>query len=208
MYRFAQRVSGVERGADGRQSFVLNWTAGAGCDPTQWYIARVEQTAVRVHNRIILSPGPYQLRVVAHDPMRDVAGSVVYDLEVPDFDRLPFSMRVLMSKSGSTVVTARADEQIKRILPAPPNALRTLPQNDELAVFAEVYDDGRAPAQPIEIVTTVQSDAGAMVFEHAEVRESAGAARNAGRVRLHDTNPARDLGARRLHLGREASSLL
>jgi hypothetical protein len=134
--------------------------------------ARAERSGVRVLNRTNLPPGRYQLRVAAHDPSRNVVGSIVYDLEVPDFDRLPFSMSrpLLMSKSGSRLVTARVDEQTKAVLPAPPVATRTFPQNDELAVFAEVYD--RAPAHTVDIVTTVRSEAGSLVFEQAQQRES------------------------------------
>jgi len=121
-----------------------------------------------------LPPGPYQLRVAVHDPARNVAGSINYDLQVPDFDRLPFSMSglLLMSASGSRIVTAKADEQAKTLLPVPPIATRTFPQNDELGLFAEVYDDGKAHAHTVVIATTVRSDAGAVVFEKEEERES------------------------------------
>ena len=54
--------------------------------------ARVEQTGVRLLNRIDLPPGRYQLRVAARDTGRRRVGSVIYDLEVPDFYKLPFSM--------------------------------------------------------------------------------------------------------------------
>ena len=39
-------------------------------------------------------------------------------------------------------MTVQPDEQLKAVLPAPPSARRTFPQNDELALFTEVYDDG------------------------------------------------------------------
>ena len=101
-------------------------------------------------------------------------GSVVYDLEVPDYSKLPFSMSglVITSLSGASLATARADEQLKAVLPVPPTAQRTFPQNDELALFAEIYDDGRAPDHKVDIVTTVRSDTGTVLFKNEEERAS------------------------------------
>ena len=64
---------------------------------------RVEQTGFRVLNRLDLPPGRYQLRVAAHDTAGGGVGSVLYDLDVPDFDKLPFGISglVLTSASGA-----------------------------------------------------------------------------------------------------------
>jgi VWFA-related protein len=139
--------------------------------------ARIEQSALRTLNRISLPPGPYQLRVAVHDPGRSVSGSIVYDMNVPDFDRLPLSMSglLIMSIAGSRIVTAKIDDEAKALLPAPPSALRTFPQNDELGVFAEVYENsgGTAPAKVV-ISTTVRTAAGDIVFEEEEEPQSGG----------------------------------
>jgi len=135
---------------------------------------RVEQTGVRILHRMSLAPGPYQFRVALTNPATNLAGSIIYDLHVPDFDRLPFSMSglLLMSATGSRIITATADEQARAMLPAPPTVMRSFPQNDELGLFAEVYDDDRAPAHKVGIVTTVRSNDGAVIFEDAQERES------------------------------------
>ena len=69
-------------------------------------------------------------------------------------------------------MTVRADEQLKGVLPVPPTAQRTFPQNDELALFAEIYDDGRAPEHKVDIVTTVRSDTGTVLFMNEDERAS------------------------------------
>ena len=135
--------------------------------------ARVQQTGFRLLNRIDLPPGRYQLRVASHDTGGKV-GSVLFDLDVPDYGKLPFGMSglVLTSLSGASMVTAKADDQMRSVLPAPPIAQRTFPQNDEVAVFAEVYDDGTGPSHKIDIVSTIRSDEGTIYFKNEEERDS------------------------------------
>src|SRR5437899_2783600 len=71
--------------------------------------ARIEQTGLRMLNRLDLPPGKYQLRVAAHDANGGNVGSVQYDLAVPDFQKAPFSISglVLTSGRGSAVATVR-----------------------------------------------------------------------------------------------------
>jgi hypothetical protein len=136
--------------------------------------ARVEQDGFRMLNRLELAPGRYTLRVAARDAVGGNIGSVSYDLDVPDYHTLPFSMSglVLTSMSGSAMMTARPDEQMRSVLPAAPIALRTFPQNDEIALFAEVYDRAANVPHAVDIITTLRSDEGTIVFRHEEERRS------------------------------------
>jgi VWFA-related protein len=136
--------------------------------------ARVEQSGVRILNRIDLPVGRYQLRAAARDSEKNLVGSVIYDLDVPDFYKQQMSMSgvTITSMAGAAMMTARPDEQLKTVLPAPPIALRTFPQNDELAIFAEVYDNsGKAPHK-VDIITSVLTDEGKPVFKTEDERES------------------------------------
>lgn len=136
---------------------------------------RVEQTGVRILNRVDLPPGRYQLRVAARDSERTALGSIIYDLEVPDFykEQIGMSGVTLTSLAAGSMMTARPDEQLKAVLPAPPIAMRTFANNDELAVFAEVYDNsGKAPHK-VDIVTSVLTDEGKPVFKTEDERDSA-----------------------------------
>jgi VWFA-related protein len=135
--------------------------------------ARVQQTGLRMLNRIDLPPGRYQLHVASHD-MGGEVGSILYDIEIPDYSKLPFSMSgvLITSLSSGSMITAKGDDQVKSVLPASPIAQRTFQQNDELAIFAEVYDDGTAASHKIDIVTTVRSDEGRTYFKNEEERDS------------------------------------
>jgi VWFA-related protein len=135
--------------------------------------ARVVETGLRILNRVDLPPGRYQLHVATHDVGAEV-GSVLYDLEIPDYSKVPFAMSglIMTSMSSSAMVTIKGDEQTRTLLPASPIAQRTFPENDEIALFTEIYDDGTAPAHKVDIVTTVRTDEGRIFFKNEEERDS------------------------------------
>ena len=147
-------------------------------------------------NRMDLPPGRYQLRFATHDAGGGAVGSVLYDLEVPDFAKAPISMSgiVLTSMAGAMRPTVRPDEQLRGVLPASPVALRSFPQDDELAIFAEIYDNSASSPHKVDITATVTTDEGRVMFKTDEERDSERPWREVGRLRLQRENP--DEGAR------------
>jgi VWFA-related protein len=137
--------------------------------------ARVEQSGFRVLNRIELPAGRYQLRVAARDTNKTTVGSVIYDLDVPDFykDKIGMSGLAITSLGGASMMTARPDDVMKQVLPAPPVAARAFAQNDELAVFTEVYDNSGSAPHKVDIVTSVLTDEGRVLYKNEETRDSA-----------------------------------
>jgi len=99
---------------------------------------------------------------------------VLYDLEVPDFSKAPISMSgiVLTSAAASRVPTVRPDEELRQVLPSSPVPTRVFPADDEIALFAEVYDNAAATAHKVDITTTVTSDEGKVMFKTDEARDS------------------------------------
>jgi VWFA-related protein len=136
--------------------------------------ARIEATGIRLLNRFDLPPGRYQLRVAAHDSSGGNVGSVQYDLDVPDFVKTPFGISgvVLTSTAASQLPTAHPDEQLRTVLPGPAAALRAFPQNDEVALFAEVYDNAGNTPHKVDITSTVTTDEGKVMFKADEQRDS------------------------------------
>src|SRR6185436_3854046 len=130
----------------------------------------------RIVRRLQIPPGKYQLRVGAREPGGRV-GTVIYDLEAPDFSKGTVAMSgiALASASGSRIPTASPDPTVKEfsdLLPSPPSASRDFPRNDTLAVFAEVYDNvGKTPHR-VEITATVLSDDGKVVHTTSDERKS------------------------------------
>jgi len=135
---------------------------------------RVEQTGFRVLNRMELPPGRYQLRLAARDMTKATIGSVIYDLDVPDFykDKIAMSGLAITSLGGAAMMTARPDDVMKQVLPAPPVAARDFAQNDELAVFTEVYDNSGNAPHKVDITTSVLTDEGRVLYKNEESRDS------------------------------------
>jgi VWFA-related protein len=136
---------------------------------------RIEETGLRLLNRLELPPGRYQLRIAAHDSAGGNVGALAYDLEVPDFAKAPFAISglVMTSPSAAALPTLKPDEQLKQVLPGPPVAARAFPQNEEVALFAEVYDNAAATPHKVDITTTVTTDEGKVMFKVEEPRDSA-----------------------------------
>ena len=172
--------------------------------------ARIEQTGLRMLNRLDLPPGKYQLRIAAQDQAGGNVGSVQYDLEVPDYAKVPFSMSglVLTSAAGAALPTAKADEQLKPMMPGPPVALRTFPQNDEIVLFTEVYDNAGASPHKVDITTTVTTDEGKVLFKTDETRDSTDLGGKRGGYGYTTRVPLKDLALGRYVLKVEAKSRL
>jgi VWFA-related protein len=138
-------------------------------------LERVKARGFRVVSQIDVPPGRYQLRVAAAET-GGKSGSVLYDLEVPDFYKEPLTMSGIAITAASAVQTptARSKDPLRDFLPGPPTAAREFQRGDELALFAEIYENApSAPAHKLEITTTVRADDGRVVLQNQEERNSA-----------------------------------
>jgi hypothetical protein len=91
---------------------------------------------------------------------------VVYDLDVPDFSKgaLAISGVALTSRSAAAITTLRPRDPLADALPGPSTASRDFAQDDEIVLFAEVYDN-RQPGR---------QDAPSMIALAAELRDGRG----------------------------------
>jgi VWFA-related protein len=136
----------------------------------------VEREGIRVVSRIEIPPGKYQLRVAALDGNSQLAGSVYYDLEVPDFVDGPLSMSGVVITSTSSglgpVVGLAADDAMRQMLPGPPTLVRQFQPSEELGLMTEVYDNEGKTPHKVTIATTLRADDGREVFRIADERSS------------------------------------
>ena len=138
-------------------------------------LARARERGFRITTAVNLPPGRYQLRVSAADGA-GVAGSVVRTLIVPDFYKPPLAMSglTLLSASGVLAPTARVKEDpVGLLLMRPPTTAREFTRDDQLVLFAEVYEN-QAGSQPhmIDVGTEVRAEGGQVVFRNSEARSS------------------------------------
>jgi VWFA-related protein len=136
--------------------------------------ARVAEQGLRIQTRLKLPPGKYQIRVGARETGGGRLGSLNYDIVVPDFADGPLTMSgvVVAAASMQNVMTAKPDEELRTLLPAPATALREFPEGDTLAIFAEVYDNDLKQPHKVDIRTTALADDGRTVFSTSEERDS------------------------------------
>ena len=96
----------------------------------------------------------------------------------------------LTSPASSRVPTVRPDDELRQVLPAPPVGSRIFPVGDELALFAEIYDNAGGSPHKVDITTTVTADEGKVLFKIGRHARFVGAAGEERRLRLHHAGAA------------------
>ena len=135
---------------------------------------RVKARGLRVLSQMSLPPGRYQLRVVAGNTTGKV-GSVLYDLEVPDFYKLPLAMSgvALTAASAPQVATITPKDPLAGMLPGPPTTARDFARGDVLRLFVEFYENaGNAPPHMLDFRAELRADGGRVVQQSADERSS------------------------------------
>lgn len=135
---------------------------------------RARQDGFRVISEIRLPPGKYQIRAAAGNRATR-AGSVIADVEVPDFTKGPLVMSgvSLTSEATAGAATARAKDPLRDLLPGPVTTTREFDASDTIALFAEVYENLRTrAAHTIDLAATLRADDGRVIRTVSEERSS------------------------------------
>jgi len=134
---------------------------------------RLRQKGLRVLSEMRLPRGRFQIRVAVGD-RSGKSGSVVYDVEVPDFARAPLTMSgvSLSSKALSDVTTMRPKEPLKGVLPGPITAAREFPRGDVVTLFTEVYENAPKATHTIELTAELRAEGGRASGRVSEQRSS------------------------------------
>ena len=158
-------------------------------------VQRLRASGFRVISSLELPPGRYQLRVAAREANARRTGMVFYDVEVPDFskDLMSMSSLALTSMASSLSPTARPKDPLAKLLPGPLSTYRDFSQNDEIALFTEVYETGKGPAHKVEISATMKAEGGQTVFQTREERDSSELQGSSGGYGFAAKIPLRDV---------------
>jgi VWFA-related protein len=127
---------------------------------------KIIANGVRIVSRVEVPPGAYRLMVGAAQTPSGVRGSVITEINVPDFDRQPLTLSgiAVTTSVSSRMYTARTDELLDDVLGAPPTANREFPVDSDLWVYGEIYDH-RSDAGDVVAAVTVKATDGKVVYE-------------------------------------------
>ena len=170
----------------------------------------VAATGVRFVSRLELPPGQIQMRIGARESGLGAAGTVAFDLPVPDFRRAPLMVSgiALTSHQAAGMPTAQPDEVFGQALPAQPTTVREFARDDVLVTFAEVYDNELGPPHRVDISTTLRAEDGQFVFQTSEARSSGELEGERGGYGVRAVIPLSDVTPGRYLLAVEARSRL
>ena len=137
----------------------------------------VRAGAFRIIRRIQVPPGKYHMRVGARESGAGKTGTVIFELDVPDFSKAPLAMSgvAIASAWASRIPTAVPDpkaDEFKGVLPTAPTAIREFPRGDTLSIFAEIYDNDLRAPHTVDISATILADDGKVVQTKADARKS------------------------------------
>lgn len=179
MFKNDLEVLGVATDDRGKQVTTGRNTVNLNMKPDT--AKRVTATGFRVITSLELAPGRYNLRVAVRESNTRKAGSVMFDVEVPDFskDQLTMSDIALTSAFSGAAPTVRPKDPLEKLLPGPLTTYREFTPPDELALFTEIYDNVTQPHK-VEINASVKAEGGTSVYQTREERDSADLKGSAG----------------------------
>jgi VWFA-related protein len=152
--------------------------------PETW--AHVQASGIRVVTGMALPPGRYQLRIAGGNTTLPQAGSVMYDLEVPDFSKPPLALSALtLTSRKSEAVLTVPSKTVKPVVTIVPVATREFDAGDTLIVYAEVYDNRAKEPHRLDLTAELRDGSGHRVGILASDARSDGQARQ----RLEATLP-------------------
>jgi len=135
---------------------------------------RAKARGFRVLSQATLPPGRYQMRIAAGNKAGK-AGSVVYDLEVPDFTKEPLMMSgvAITSAAAAQAPTIKPKDPLADFLPGPATAMREFDKGDLLVLFTEFYENVRGAANHmLDFKAELRAEGGRVVQQATEERSS------------------------------------
>ena len=101
---------------------------------------RAAEHGIRVVSTLTLPPDRYQLRVGAGNPKAESRlGSVIYDLDVPDFDKGPLALSTVVLMTAADRAVTASPKALTGVLPMAPTPKREFPSGTPMLLYAEAY---------------------------------------------------------------------
>jgi len=136
---------------------------------------KARKNGIRILLEPRMKPGIYQLRVAVAQAGRR-SGSVVHDVEVPDFSRKRLTLGAISLTSVETagLHVSSGKNLMTEAMPGPMSALREFSSSDRVAMYTEVYDNvGRSSPHTVTVRAEVRTETGIPVGSVSTERSSA-----------------------------------
>ncbi len=134
--------------------------------------AEVDRDGLHVLTKTDLQPGRYQLRVAVGSQQR--GGSVLLDLDVPDFSKKELTMSGLLFRGPAEPegVFLPTGDPLEAIARRGPTTSRVFRNSDIVTVYAEVYEATGGRPHNIEVNAVLRSEAGKVIPVASATRSS------------------------------------
>ena len=146
----------------------------------------VEREGLHILTKTDLQPGRYQLRIAIGTAQR--GGSVIYDLDVPDFSKKELTMSgvVLRGPKEPEGMFLPAGDPLQSLSIGAPTTVRVFRSDDKVAVFAEIYDNTGGKPHSVDLKAEIRSENGE-VTPVVTTSRSSDESKNAGGMLRLDT---------------------
>jgi len=122
--------------------------------------ADLEREGLHILTKTDLQPGRYQLRIAIGTAQR--GGSVIYDLEVPDYSKKDLTMSgvVLRGPNEPDGMFLPPGDPLQSLSIDAPTTARMFRSDDKVAIFAEIYDNTGGKPHTVDVKAEVRSESG------------------------------------------------
>ena len=168
--------------------------------------AAIERDGLRVLTKTDLKPGRYQLRVAVGSQQR--GGSVLLDLDVPDFTKKELTMSGLVLRGAETPegVFLPAGDSLEELARRGPRTDRVFRNSDVVTAYAEVYEASGGKPHDIVVNALLRNEAGQMMPVASATRSSEDVKKAGNVLRVEPQLPLADLAPGRYVFSLEAKS--
>jgi VWFA-related protein len=168
--------------------------------------AAVERNGLHVLTKTELQPGRYQLRVAVGSQQR--GGSVVLDLDVPDFSKKELAMSglVLRGVEEPEGIFLPVGDPLEALGRRGPTTARVFRTSDVVTAYAEIYDDPGGRPHSIEVKAVLRSEAGTVIPVASATVSSDDLKKTGNMLRVEPRLPLGDLQPGRYVFSLEAKS--
>lgn len=168
--------------------------------------ADVERNGLHVLTKTDLPPGRYQLRIAVGTAQR--GGSVIYELEVPDYSkkRLAMSGVVLRGPNDPEGVLLPRGDPLETLARRAPTTERAFRSDDQVTAYAEIYDIPGNRPHSLETRAILRSEAGEVTPVVTASRSPEELKQTGGSLRFEAPLPLKNLSAGRYVFSLEVTS--